>query len=83
MAYTQIEVTDKVIRTSTLNETDLRGQRKRFMANIGSNNFRIGKWRFKHGRQSPDKVYVLRIPREDSLRVDTNTKLSTATLLPS
>ena len=78
MAYTPIEVTDKVIRTSTLNETDLRGQRKRFMANIGSNNFRIGKWTFKHGGQSPDIVYVFRIPREDSLRVDTNTKLSAA-----
>ena len=48
------------------------------MANIGSNNFRIGKWKFKPGGQSPDIVYVFRIPHEDSLRVDTNTKLSAA-----
>lgn len=49
------------------------------MANIGSNNFRIGKWKFKPGGQSPDIDYVFRIiPREDSLRVDTNTKLSAA-----
>ena len=64
--------------TSTLNATDLRGQRKRFLTSIGSNNFRIGKWTFKPGGQTPDTVYVFRIPREDSLRVDTNTKLSAA-----
>ena len=78
-AYALLEVTDKIMCTSTLNATTFRGQRKRFLANIGSNNFfRIGKWAFKPGGQTPDTVYVFRIPREDSLRVDTNTKLSAA-----
>ena len=77
-AYTLHEVTDEVIVTRTLNEIYLRSQRKRFMAHIGSNKFRIGKWTFKPGGQLPDTVYVFRIPREDSLLVDTNTKLSAA-----
>ena len=77
-AYTLLEVTDQIMCTSTLNATTLRGQRKRFLAMIGSNKFRIGKWTFKPGGQTTDTVYVFRIPREDSLRVDTNTKLSAA-----